>query len=157
MPRRRRILTIVNEGQEIGNRVREARKRRGLTQKELAVASGLSISLVTKLESGALDGVRLETAHRLAVVLGLPTSELASGPDAPEPDRESADLWAPLRDALDGAGAVEPDDEPTIGGRRGGAGPTGGGAGGSRRAQRPGRRPALMRDAASLWGRACVQ
>jgi transcriptional regulator with XRE-family HTH domain len=54
--------------------VREARKRRGLTQRELARQSGVSISLVTKLEQGAYGGVRLETVRRLAVVLGVRTS-----------------------------------------------------------------------------------
>ena len=53
----------------IGARVREVRKRRGLTQGELARVSGVSVSLVTKLEQGWYGGMRLETVHKVAVAL----------------------------------------------------------------------------------------
>jgi transcriptional regulator with XRE-family HTH domain len=58
----------VNEGQAIGARLREVRKRRGLTQRELARLSEVSLSFIRKLEQGNYSGgVRLETIHRLAV------------------------------------------------------------------------------------------
>jgi DNA-binding transcriptional regulator YiaG len=41
-------LGFVNEAHAIGDRLREARKRRGLTQRELARESGVSLSLVSR-------------------------------------------------------------------------------------------------------------
>jgi transcriptional regulator with XRE-family HTH domain len=39
----------------IGTRLREIRKRRGLTQKSLSEASGVSLSLIRKLEQGGTE------------------------------------------------------------------------------------------------------
>jgi transcriptional regulator with XRE-family HTH domain len=105
----------------IGTRVRETRKRRGLTQKELAQLSGVSISLVRKLEQGDYGGVRLDTVHKLAVALRVQTSVLAVGGDAPVPDRESTTRWEPIRRALDGEHGGEPAAEPTLAGLQAGA------------------------------------
>jgi transcriptional regulator with XRE-family HTH domain len=83
-----------------GDRIREARKRCGLTQRELAEASGLSLSAVKKIEQGTLDSLRLETAHRLAMVLRVPT--LAIVDPAPPEQRETTDgdIWETTRDTL---------------------------------------------------------
>jgi transcriptional regulator with XRE-family HTH domain len=48
----------MNDGAVVGAPVREARKRIGLTQQELARSSGVSVSLITKLEQGEYGGVR---------------------------------------------------------------------------------------------------
>jgi transcriptional regulator with XRE-family HTH domain len=109
----------VDGSADVGARVREARKRRGLTQRELARQSGMSVSLVTKLEQGAYGGVRLETVRRLAVVLGVRTSALAeSDPPVPAPDARAR--WEPVRRALEQPAADEPDEEPTLAGVRAG-------------------------------------
>jgi transcriptional regulator with XRE-family HTH domain len=50
----------------LGDRIRAVRMRRGLTQKELTAASGVSLSLLKKLESGALTTARPETLRTLA-------------------------------------------------------------------------------------------
>jgi transcriptional regulator with XRE-family HTH domain len=105
----------VNQTRGIGDRVREARKRRGLTQRDLARLAGLSVSLVRKLEQDAYGDVRLETVHKLAVVLRVPTSALAAS-DAPVPGRESAIEWEPVRRALEGSHDGAPGDEPTLAG-----------------------------------------
>jgi transcriptional regulator with XRE-family HTH domain len=60
-----------------GDRIRELRKRRGMTQRELAEAADLSLSAVKKIEQGTLGQLRLETAHRLAVALGTTTLAVA--------------------------------------------------------------------------------
>jgi transcriptional regulator with XRE-family HTH domain len=101
-----------------GSRVREARKRAGLTHEELAARSGVSLSLIAKLERGEYGGMRLETVRKLAVVLQVTTSSLMSEPDAAEPERGNIEDWAPLRSALDRTLARDSDDEPTIGGVR---------------------------------------
>jgi transcriptional regulator with XRE-family HTH domain len=103
---------------DLGDRVREARKRRGLTQRELAAASGVSVSLVRKLEQGDYGGLRLETAHRLAVALGVTTSVLVSPCGDAEAEPGSADGWDPVARAVRGDHDGEPDDEPGIGGLR---------------------------------------
>ncbi len=113
MPQCSRMLAVVNEGQEVGNRVREARKRQGLTQEQLARLSGVSISLIAKLERGEYGGLRLETVRKLAVVLRVTTSALADG-DAPLPGRQSAALCEPVRRALDGEPGGDPPDAPTL-------------------------------------------
>jgi transcriptional regulator with XRE-family HTH domain len=113
----------MNETHSIGDRLREARKRRGLTQRELARVSGVSVSLIRKLEQGDYDnGVRLETVRKMAVALGVPTSALAIGSNPPPPDRESVTRWEPVRRALEGADGQEPDEEPTLEGVRAAAG-----------------------------------
>jgi transcriptional regulator with XRE-family HTH domain len=103
----------VNES-TIGDRIREVRKRRGLTQRELARSSGVSVSLIRKLEQDDYGDVRLETAHRLAVVLRVPTSALITGPDARDPDRESVDHLDAVRRALEGTLGGDLADAPTL-------------------------------------------
>jgi transcriptional regulator with XRE-family HTH domain len=83
-----------------GDRIKEARKRRGMTQRELAEAAGLSLSAVKKIEQGTLGAVRLETAHRLATALGVTTMAVADpAPPAP-PEPQEGGIWAATREAL---------------------------------------------------------
>jgi transcriptional regulator with XRE-family HTH domain len=78
----------------------------------------VSISLITKLEQGEYGQPRLETLHRLAAALRVPTSTLATGPDAPTPSHDSATLWEPVRQALEGRPQPEPAETPTLEGMR---------------------------------------
>lgn len=83
----------------VGARVREVRKRRGLSQRGLADASGVSVSLIRKLEQGEVPRTRLETAHRLARAMRVPTSRLIQRDDAaPAP---VAEPWRPLQQAVE--------------------------------------------------------
>jgi transcriptional regulator with XRE-family HTH domain len=86
---------------EPGQRIRNARRRRGLTQRELAQLSGVSLSLIRKLEQGERADARVETLRRLAVAMGTPTTALLG--DHPEP-AETIDgaMWAPARQAIIG-------------------------------------------------------
>ena len=103
----------------IGARLRESRKRRGLTQRELARSSGVSLSLIRKLEQGDYEnGLRLETVRKMAVALSVPTSALAVGSTALPPDQESVTRWEPVRRALEGPVGQEPGEEPTMEGVR---------------------------------------
>jgi transcriptional regulator with XRE-family HTH domain len=86
----------VNEAHAIGDRLREARKRRGLTQRELARLSGLSVSLVRKLEQGDYGDVRQRPFTASLWCCGYPTSALAGG-DAPVPDQQTVARWEPVR------------------------------------------------------------
>jgi transcriptional regulator with XRE-family HTH domain len=83
-----------------GDRIKEARKRRGMTQRELAEAAGLSLSAVKKVEQGTLGQLRLETAHRLAVALGVTTMAIADPTPQPPPEPTDGGIWAATRDAV---------------------------------------------------------
>ncbi|WP_431984785.1 helix-turn-helix domain-containing protein [Streptomyces qinglanensis] len=105
-----------SSGTHIGDRLREARKRRGLTQRALAGASGVSVSLIRKLEQQELRDTRMETARALAVALRLPTSALLNLRDATEDADQGP--WAQVRAALTAPPRAPDlaDAEPTAGG-----------------------------------------
>jgi transcriptional regulator with XRE-family HTH domain len=102
----------MNQGQTVGDRIREARKRSGLSQRELARASGVSASLIGKLEQGERQDTRTETLRKLAVALAVPTMALIG--DAQEPSQVSSEpTWEPVRAALLEPPAGAPLDLPT--------------------------------------------
>lgn len=86
----------------VGERLRDVRKRRGLSQKQLSERSGVSESYISKLEQEAVDGkrLRLETARNLARALHVPTSALVPTPREEDASQSTVDLWAPVREAL---------------------------------------------------------
>lgn len=101
---------------DIGKRLQEVRKRRGLTQRQLASESGVSLSLIRKLEQGERADTRLETARRLAQTLRVPTTSLMADH---EEERQTApgadDRWKAVRRAL--VAPVRADgvaEEPTV-------------------------------------------
>ncbi|MBF6288925.1 helix-turn-helix transcriptional regulator [Nocardia cyriacigeorgica] len=101
---------------DLGQRLRSVRKRRGFNQRELADISGVSLSLIRKLEQGDRSTARLETVRKLAVALRVRTSTLQDGPaDAEHADPDTADLWEPVRRALSGPSCApsDEDDHPT--------------------------------------------
>lgn len=101
------------EHTDVGLRLREIRKRRGLTQRELATASGVSLSTIRKLEQGETQGTRMETARHLAAALRVPTTTLLR---RPEPDAvPPPEPWLPLQRAVE-LPPEQPDDEPTLDG-----------------------------------------
>jgi transcriptional regulator with XRE-family HTH domain len=71
-----------------GDRLKDARLRRGLTQEGLAEHAGLSVGVVKKLERGGTG--RLETYHALARALGVRTSALLE-PAGPHHTRRNPD------------------------------------------------------------------
>lgn len=91
-------------------KLQSLRRRRGLTQQELADMSGVSKSTIRELEQGIRDSVRLETLRKLAIALRVRTTALRVTRDAEEADAETDDLWGPVRRAL--AGQIEHIDEP---------------------------------------------
>ena len=73
---------------DLGDRLASIRKRRSLTQTELAEAAGVSVSTVCKLEQHEYGTPRLATLRKLAAALGVPTSVLQG---VGHGDAESAD------------------------------------------------------------------
>ena len=60
------------------------RKRKGLTQQELAVRAGITRGMVAKYETNAADPT-LQTAYKIAQVLEIQLEEIVA-PNAAEPD-----------------------------------------------------------------------
>jgi transcriptional regulator with XRE-family HTH domain len=101
----------------LGQRLRSVRKRRGLTQSGLADLSGVSVSLIRKLEQDERQDTRLETLRKLAAALRVPTTTLiAEGSDAPVPGPASAAEWEQVRLALAGTAGAQSSQEPTLAG-----------------------------------------
>jgi transcriptional regulator with XRE-family HTH domain len=71
-----------------------------LTQRELASESGVSLSLIRKLEQGEREDTRLETVRRLAVALRVPTTRLVAASHDENGDTDTVDRWKPVRRAL---------------------------------------------------------
>lgn len=94
----------------LGDRLREIRKRRGLSQRELAKASKVSHSLITKLEQGVVADTRMETARKLAAALRVPTTTLVER--APAEPHAAPEPWQALQRAVERP-AEQPDEEPT--------------------------------------------
>lgn len=108
----------MQEGNTLGERLASVRKRRGLTQRELATASGLSVSLIKKLEQGERSDVRIETARKIAEALRVPTTMLISRRgDGDEAYQDIAETWEPVRRALVGQVPLS-DEQATPGGVR---------------------------------------
>lgn len=100
---------------DLGERLKSLRKRRGLTQRELANTSGCSLSLIRKVEQGDRATVRLETLRKLAIALRTRTSTLQAGYTVAEPaDAGTSNMWEPVRRALAGQDGPEViDEQPT--------------------------------------------
>lgn len=80
-------------------RVREIRKRRGMTQPELASASGLGLNTVKSVESG--NGPQPRNSTLAAIARGLHvTTDVLLTPGQPEDDPVTPERWADVRDAL---------------------------------------------------------
>ncbi|MEO3808864.1 helix-turn-helix transcriptional regulator [Sphaerisporangium sp. B11E5] len=88
----------------IGERIVSLRKRRGMSQTQLAALSGISVSLIRKLEQGSRSDTRLETARKLATALGVPTTVLITDHGADQADAQTAGEWEAARRALHGLG-----------------------------------------------------
>ncbi|MEV0313508.1 helix-turn-helix domain-containing protein [Nonomuraea fuscirosea] len=83
----------------VGEQVRRLRVMRGMTQEDLAEASGISVSVVRKIEQGG--SARMETYHALARALSVVTMTFVRS-GAPEPvlDSTSELVLAPMRAAI---------------------------------------------------------
>ncbi|ATL66827.1 helix-turn-helix domain-containing protein [Nocardia terpenica] len=93
----------------VGDRLKNARKLAGMTQRELADASGVSLSQVRKIEQGDYEP-RLETLRTFAVAMNLRTSALQTTPDYQRPDDDTEAQWQPVLRAL--SGDISQPDEP---------------------------------------------
>lgn len=80
-------ITVKRAGEGIGQRIRRRRRDLGLTQKSLALASGVNQGFISQIERG-LAKPRRRTIDALAVALDLPQGVLIGGGpdhDTPQP------------------------------------------------------------------------
>ena len=64
-----KIMTTIKSPQELGDALRSARKRLGLTQPQLALAAGVGVRFIVDLESGK-PTVRFDSVMRVIEALG---------------------------------------------------------------------------------------
>ncbi len=62
-------MTSIRSPQELGDALRSARKKLGLTQPQLALAAGVGVRFIVDLEAGK-PTLRLENVLRVIDVLG---------------------------------------------------------------------------------------
>lgn len=98
----------------VGRRLQDWRKRRGITQREFSALAGVSLSLIRKLEQGERQDTRLETLRKFAAALKIPTSELIEGSASDEMAGVDTDQWSAVRKALHGLPRDEVAEEPTV-------------------------------------------
>lgn len=84
---------------DLGERLQSVRKRRGLTQRELAQVSGVSLSFIRKIEQGERDDMRMDTVRKLAVALECPLTVLI-GPNPVPPESRDGEIWDLTREAI---------------------------------------------------------
>jgi transcriptional regulator with XRE-family HTH domain len=82
---------MANEQMRMGERVKQLRSAAGLTQQGLAVAAGLSMSVVSQIEQGTNEDPRLSTLAALARTFGVSLDNLA-GFEPARPAQTPADL-----------------------------------------------------------------
>jgi len=97
----------MNDGAGVGDRLREVRKRRGMTQRDLARISGVSLSLVRKVEQGDHGRVGAVALRRLASALDVPVTALLDAVPQPRPAPASGEIWRGLAVALSEPAADE--------------------------------------------------
>lgn len=67
---------MADRDRRLGERLAQLRRRRGWTQEELAERSGVSVSVIRKLERGERDSAGLSTMRKFASALDVATMEL---------------------------------------------------------------------------------
>ncbi len=100
-----------------GDRIREARKARKLSQNKLANKANVTLSLVSKLEQGVINDPHYSTLNNIASALGMSVEELVEEPvgagkgEAPEagPANERRVLPQASREAPEETGVSEAD------------------------------------------------
>jgi transcriptional regulator with XRE-family HTH domain len=69
-------LDSLKGGRIVEYRVKEIRENAGITQEDLAIKAGVSRTIISGLESGAVKETSTRTLRRIADALGKSVSEL---------------------------------------------------------------------------------
>jgi transcriptional regulator with XRE-family HTH domain len=65
------------DGETLGKRIKALREKAGVSQQTIAVAAGLSVSMVAQMEQGKKEDPRLSTLSAIADALAVSLDELA--------------------------------------------------------------------------------
>ena len=76
---------MAKDIQPLAKRIKQLREAAGMSQQTLAVAAGMSISVVTQLEQGNRSDPRVSTAVALAGALGVTVDDLLAAKPTEEP------------------------------------------------------------------------
>jgi transcriptional regulator with XRE-family HTH domain len=71
-----KILDLGGISVELGQKIKEARKAKGMTQQELGDVVGLQKSAIAKYESGRVVNIKRSTLQKIAGALNIRPSEL---------------------------------------------------------------------------------
>lgn len=72
----------------VGQNLRNARNLRGMTQRRLGEAVGLTLQQIQKYENGT-NRITVSRLHQLAEILNIPVAQFFAGPPAQSPTQES--------------------------------------------------------------------
>lgn len=95
-----------------GARLADIRKRRGLSQKDLATASGVSLSTIRKLEQEQVSTARLATVRKLAIALRVTTTDILKRGDTPSVPGPAPAEWVRVQQAVELPPPASPPSEP---------------------------------------------
>lgn len=65
---------------DFGTNVKALRRARGISLRNLAQKTGVSVSILSRIESGATDAVKLSSARKLAEFFGVRLDDLLAQP-----------------------------------------------------------------------------
>ena len=71
------LLIMVNINKELGKKIREIRKKKELTQEDLAYKAGLDYSYINQIENGKRNP-SMEAVEKIAKALGVKVQALVS-------------------------------------------------------------------------------
>jgi transcriptional regulator with XRE-family HTH domain len=70
----------------LGEKVKRAREKRGMNQKQLSLASGITQATISRLESGLVHELKSDALRRLAAALGVTVDYLVDAADEVAPE-----------------------------------------------------------------------
>ena len=94
----------------IGEKIRDARIRKGMTQEDLGKALGVQKSAIAKYENGRVVNIKRTTLKKLSDILGIAPSELIFEAYMEEEQKKNdiqADIILKMRSDADFMAAVE--------------------------------------------------
>jgi transcriptional regulator with XRE-family HTH domain len=100
----------------IGDKIRNARISKGMTQEELGNALGVQKSAIAKYESGRVVNIKRSTLQKLAKALNLKGSDLVIGANPKEAAELSARVLidSNLRELVELYSSLSDDDKKTV-------------------------------------------
>ena len=101
---------------EVGQKIKEARLQKGLTQEELGKIVGLQKSAIAKYENGRVVNIKRSTLQKLATALNLRGSDLIIQSNPKEAAELSARVLmdSDLRELVELYSSLNKDDKRTV-------------------------------------------